>query len=80
MKYIDLPEYRQKHIARLWFKSNKSAQTIAAELAVTPAQVFAVIGNEFSKGLARARLQFMLLADAIDNSRLKAKPNAGQKQ
>lgn len=78
MKYIDLPEYRQKQIARLWFKSNKSAQTIAAELAVTPAQVFAVINNELSIGLAR--LKFILHTAAIHNARLKAKPNAGQKQ
>lgn len=55
---VDLPEYRQKHILRAWYGSNKSAHTIASELAATPAQVIAV----------------------IHNARLKAKPNAGQKQ
>lgn len=42
---VDLPEYRQKHILRLWYGSAKSAHTIAAELAVTQAQVFAVVDN-----------------------------------
>ena len=42
---VDLPEYRQKHILQLWYGSSKSAETIASELAVTKAQVFAVIDN-----------------------------------
>ncbi len=42
---VDLPEYRQKHILRLWYGSSKSAETIASELAVTKAQVIAVINN-----------------------------------
>jgi len=42
---VDLPEYRQNHILRLWYGSAKSAQVIAEELAVTPAQVFAVVDN-----------------------------------
>lgn len=45
MMFVDLPEYRQKHILRMWYASSKSAQTIAAELAVTLPQVFAVIDN-----------------------------------
>lgn len=75
---VDLPEYRQKHIARLWFKSKKSAQTIASELAVTPAQVFAVINNELSIGLDR--LQFIIHTAAIHNARFKAKPNTEHKK
>lgn len=55
---VDLPEYRQKHILRMWYGSCKSAETIASELAVTKPQVIAV----------------------INNARLKAKPNAGQKK
>jgi len=51
---VDLPEYRQKHILRLWYGSSKSAQTIAAELAVTPAQVFAVIDNARFKATPNA--------------------------
>lgn len=37
---VDLPEYRQNQILKMWYGSAKSAQVIAAELAVTPAQVF----------------------------------------
>jgi len=47
---VDLPEYRQNQILKMWYGSAKSAQVIAAELAVTPAQVFAVVDNaRFSK-------------------------------
>ena len=42
---VDLPEYRQNQILKMWYGSAKSAQAIAEELAVTPAQVFAVVDN-----------------------------------
>lgn len=42
---VDLPEYRQNQILKMWYGSAKSAQAIAEKLAVTPAQVFAVVDN-----------------------------------
>jgi len=45
MMAVDLPEYRQRQILRAWYSSSKSAETIASELAVTKAQVIAVINN-----------------------------------
>jgi predicted DNA-binding protein YlxM (UPF0122 family) len=51
---VDLPEYRQKHILREWYASSKSAETIASELAVTKAQVIAVINNARFKATLNA--------------------------
>lgn len=45
MMAVDLPEYRQRQILRAWYSSSKSAETIASELAVTKAQVIAVVNN-----------------------------------